>query len=1317
MEQKNLKKYPEYSIGLDIGTNSVGWAVTDLENNILKYGNKNMWGARLFDEGNTAMQTRTFRGSRRRIERRKERINILQSLLLDDMEKEYPNFFPMLKESSKIEDEKKQDKLNGKKYNLFSELNFSDQNYYAKYPTIYHLRRELITKQEKCDIRLVYLAIHHIIKYRGNFLYEGDLKSSNDEIIESIEILLNYIQENLEIEFISIPEKLKEVLKEKETTKTEKKEALMKLFDYSKDEKSIINGIICAILGYKFDVNKIFNTDIENSNISFSIDIANEEEIKETLQENADIYDILQKIYNWFILQDIVQGNSNISESFINKYEKYKKDLSNLKSIYKTYLKLEYNNMFRKEEKGSYAIFEKNISKCSIDELYKRIKKDFENIPNCKEKQKILQDIENETFLIKINTTTNAAIPYQLHYQELEKILENQEKFYPTIKENKEKILSLMKFRIPYYVGPLAKNDNSRFAWVVRNTDEKIRPWNFENSIDIDATAEKFIRRMTNKCTYLLNEDVIPKQSILYTEFCVRNELANIRVNNHKLSPKTKDLIIEKLFKVKKNVNVKDLKQLLIEKQVFERIDSVTGFAEVDKFMSNMASYIDMKELLGEVNENNIEMIEKIIEWITIFEDKKILKRKISNEYHLDEKIINKITKKNYSGWSRLSKELLIQLKAYDDGKNIMEKLKYTKDNFMQIINNEQYGFDKQIEAKMKKDNEQITYEKIDEIPTSPANKRAIWQSIKIVKEITKIMKSEPKNIYVEFAREEQKKKIRNDNRAKALLKIYDTFLEEIKMLKDYNPKVYQELKKKQNDKDFNERLYLYFTQNGRCMYSSKPLNIDTLYLYEVDHILPRNYVKDDSLSNKVLVYKEENQRKSGNLLLDEKIINKQELWWRQLHKNGLIDDKKLKNLTRRKMFETDDDKVKFVSRQLIETRQSTKYVTNLLVNQYKNSNVFAIRSELTHNFRNFFEVYKNRNVNDYHHAQDAYIISVIGNVIDTKLQYKDEYKYTEYIKNYIKKNEQEQSNKKKVWIIIGMVANNIDKEKVKKTLNYKDCFVTKKLEEQTGEFYKQTLYGPKDKKIKPVIPLKNGLNVEKYGGYSGENKAYFIIFSYIDKKNKEQIEMMGIPIKVSYDIKNEKITLKEYVESQFEQKGTGVKIIKPKILKYQEYLNENNESMMLLSDRELKANKQLVLLPEINRLIYIMNIDKATEDEKIEVEINMERIYNYLIEKLDKEYKIFNSIYKKASEDETKEKFSKMQYTDKVATINGLIDLMHKGQGNLSKIGLGDRAGRTRKDAFKTKDLEKMTFIDKSITGIYERRYKVNGMENNSCK
>ena len=67
MEKEKIK----YSIGLDIGTNSVGWAVTDSENNLLKNGRKNMWGARIFESGQGAEQTRIWRGTRRRTERRK----------------------------------------------------------------------------------------------------------------------------------------------------------------------------------------------------------------------------------------------------------------------------------------------------------------------------------------------------------------------------------------------------------------------------------------------------------------------------------------------------------------------------------------------------------------------------------------------------------------------------------------------------------------------------------------------------------------------------------------------------------------------------------------------------------------------------------------------------------------------------------------------------------------------------------------------------------------------------------------------------------------------------------------------------------------------------------------------------------------------------------------------------------------------------------------------------------------------------------------------------------------------------------------------
>ena len=197
-----MKQEKNYNIGLDIGVGSVGWCVTDDENNIIKKNNKHMWGARIFPEADTAAERRNFRSNRRRLERRKERIKILKSLILEDMEKEYPNFFPMLSESANVDEDKKiSESIFGKKYNLFSEENYTDQNYYYQFPTIYHLRNYLINTEEKVDIRLVYLAMHHIIKYRGNFLHETNFADNSTEIDEKLKEIQDFlIERNIKLQ-------------------------------------------------------------------------------------------------------------------------------------------------------------------------------------------------------------------------------------------------------------------------------------------------------------------------------------------------------------------------------------------------------------------------------------------------------------------------------------------------------------------------------------------------------------------------------------------------------------------------------------------------------------------------------------------------------------------------------------------------------------------------------------------------------------------------------------------------------------------------------------------------------------------------------------------------------------------------------------------------------------------------------------------------------------------------------------------------------------------------------------------------------------
>ena len=77
----------KYYLGLDIGTNSVGWAVTDENYNLYKYAGKRMWGIRLFEAADTAAERRMKRSNRRRLSRKKQRIDLLQELFSEEIVK------------------------------------------------------------------------------------------------------------------------------------------------------------------------------------------------------------------------------------------------------------------------------------------------------------------------------------------------------------------------------------------------------------------------------------------------------------------------------------------------------------------------------------------------------------------------------------------------------------------------------------------------------------------------------------------------------------------------------------------------------------------------------------------------------------------------------------------------------------------------------------------------------------------------------------------------------------------------------------------------------------------------------------------------------------------------------------------------------------------------------------------------------------------------------------------------------------------------------------------------------------------------------
>ncbi len=167
----------DFYIDLDIGTDSIGWAVTDLEYKLIRKRGKDFWGSYLFDEAQSAIARRTYRSARRRIARTTQRLKLLQSLFAEEIAKIDPTFFLRFKNSALYLEDK--DKRVSSKNVLFADVNYCDKHFYQEYPTIHHLRNDLIDHQPR-DVRFLYLAVHHILKNRGHFLFEGQNFNAQD---------------------------------------------------------------------------------------------------------------------------------------------------------------------------------------------------------------------------------------------------------------------------------------------------------------------------------------------------------------------------------------------------------------------------------------------------------------------------------------------------------------------------------------------------------------------------------------------------------------------------------------------------------------------------------------------------------------------------------------------------------------------------------------------------------------------------------------------------------------------------------------------------------------------------------------------------------------------------------------------------------------------------------------------------------------------------------------------------------------------------------------------------------------------------------
>lgn len=1350
-----------YSIGLDIGTNSVGWAViTDdykvpskkmkvLGNTSKKYIKKNLLGALLFDSGITAEGRRLKRTARRRYTRRRNRILYLQEIFSTEMATLDDAFFQRLDDSFLVPDDKRDSK-----YPIFGNL-VEEKAYHDEFPTIYHLRKYLADSTKKADLRLVYLALAHMIKYRGHFLIEGEFNSKNNDIQKNFQDFLDTYNAIFESDLsLENSKKLEEIVKDK-ISKSAKKDRILKLFPGEKNS-GIFSEFLKLIVGNQADFKKYFILD-EKAPLHFSKESYDED--LETLlgyigDDYSDVFLKAKKLYDAILLSGILTVTDNgteapLSSAMIMRYKEHEEDLALLKAYIRNISLETYNEVFKDDTKNGYAGY--IDGKTSQEDFYVYLKKLLAGLEGA---DYFLEKIDREDFLRKQRTFDNGLIPYQIHLQEMRAILDKQAKFYPFLAKNKERIEKILTFRIPYYVGPLARG-NSDFAWSIRKRNEKITPWNFEDIIDKESSAEAFINRMTSFDLYLPEEKVLPKHSLLYETFTVYNELTKVRFiaesmrDYQFLDSKQKKDIVRLYFKNKRKVTDKD---------IIEYLHAIDGYDGIElkgiekQFNSSLSTYHDLLNIINDKefldDSSNEAIIEEIIHTLTIFEDREMIKQRLSKfENIFDKSVLKKLSRRHYTGWGKLSAKLINGIRDEKSGNTIFDYLiddGISNRNFMQLIHDDALSFKKKIKkAQIIGDKDNIK-QVVQALPGSPAIKKGILQSIKIVDELVKVMGGRPESIVVEMARENQYTNQGKSNSQQRLKRLEES-------LKDLGSKILKEnipakLSKIDNNALQNDRLYLYYLQNGKDMYTGEELDIDRLSNYDIDHIIPQAFLKDNSIDNKVLVSSASNRGKSDDVPSLE-VVKKRKTLWYQLLKSKLISQRKFDNLTKAERGGlSPEDKAGFIQRQLVETRQITKHVARLLDERFNNKKdednktlrtvkIITLKSTLVSQFRKDFELYKVREINDFHHAHDAYLNAVVASALlkkypklEPEFVYGDYPKYNSFrerksatekvyfysnIMNIFKKSipladgtvidrpliEVNEETGESVW------NKESDLATVRRVLSYPQVNVVKKVEVQSGGFSKELVqpHGNSDKLI-PRKTKKMIWDTKKYGGFDSPIVAYSVLVMAEREKGKSKKlkpvkELVGITIMEKESF--EKNTI-DFLERRGLRNIQDENIIQ--LPKFSLFELENGRRRLLASAKELQKGNEFILPNKLVKLLYhAKNIHNTLEPEHLEYVETHRADFGKILDVVS----VFSEKYILA--ETNLKKIREIYHTNMDAEIDELV-ISFINLLTFTSIGapatfkfFGHNIERKRYSS--VAEILNATLIHQSVTGLYETR------------
>ena len=561
--------------------------------------------------------------------------------------------------------------------------------------------------------------------------------------------------------------------------------------------------------------------------------------------------------------------------------------------------------------------------------------------------------------------------------KEAERILRKQQEFNNKITEEFiEDYLTILTGKRKYYHGP--GNEKSRTDYG-RYTTKKDSQGEY-------ITLDNIFGILIGKCTFYPDEYRASKASYTAQEFNLLNDLNNLTVptETKKLSVEQKKTIVE-YAKTAKTLGASTLLKY-IAKLIGVSVDQIHGY-RIDPNekpeMHTFEVYRKMQSLETiRVEELPRKVIDELAHILTLNTEREgieeAINAKLKDIFSQDQVLELVQFRKNNSslfskGWHNFSLKLMMEL---------IPELYETSEEQMTILTR----LGKQKSKETSKRTKYIDEKELTEEIYNPVVAKSVRQAIKIINEATKRYGIFD-NIVIEMARENNEEDAKKEyiKRQKANLDEKNAAME--KAAFQYNGKKELPDNVFHGHKELATKIRLWHQQGEKCLYTGKNIPISDLiqnrYKYEIDHILPLSLSFDDSLSNKVLVLATANQEKGQRTPFQA--LDSMDYAWSYREFKSYVKDSKLLSNKKKDYLLTEEDiskievKQKFIERNLVDTRYSSRVVLNALQDFYKehqfDTTISVVRGQFTSQLRRKWGIEKSRETY-HHHAVDALIIA-----------------------------------------------------------------------------------------------------------------------------------------------------------------------------------------------------------------------------------------------------------------------------------------------------------------------------------------------------